>query len=148
MARRAELVKELEPWLTDDIDGHPWGAWASFAREDAPDRMPGATSRWNAGKDLSWIALRPERVIEVAYDHMEGTRFRHTAQWRRWRDDRDPLSCTYEQLDRPVTFDLTSGLAGRPSQGVPRDHDPGAHRTAPAPARRRASGVVLRHGHC
>jgi ATP-dependent DNA ligase len=75
--------------------------------------MPGATSRWNAGKDLSWIALRPERVIEVAYDHMEGTRFRHTAQWRRWRDDRDALSCTYEQLDRPVTFDLTSVLAGR-----------------------------------
>ena len=113
MARRAELVKELEPWLTDDIDGHPWGAWASFAREDVPDRMPGATSRWNAGKDLSWIALRPERVIEVAYDHMEGTRFRHTAQWRRWRDDRDPASCTYEQLDRPVTFDLASVLAGR-----------------------------------
>jgi ATP-dependent DNA ligase len=110
MARRAELVEELRPWLTDDLDGHPWGAWASFDREGVPDRMPGATSRWNAGKDLSWIALRPERVIEVAYDHMEGSRFRHTAQWRRWRDDRDPHSCTYAQLERPVTYDLASVL--------------------------------------
>jgi ATP-dependent DNA ligase len=112
MKRRAELVEELLPWRTDDLEAHPWGAWASFSREDVPDRMPGATSRWNAGKDLSWVALRPERVLEVAYDHMEGTRFRHTAQWRRWRDDRDPLSCTYEQLDRPVTFDLASVLTG------------------------------------
>ena len=75
-------------------------------------------ARWNAGKDLSWIALRPELLIEVAYDHMEGTRFRHTAQWRRWRG-RDPASCTYEQLDRPVTFDLASVLAGRLSYGCP-----------------------------
>jgi ATP-dependent DNA ligase len=112
MKRRAELVEELAPWRTDDLAAHPWGAWASFSREDVPDRMPGAVSRWNSGKDLSWVALRPERVIEVAYDHMEGTRFRHTAQWRRWREDRDPHSCTYEQLDRPVTFDLASVLTG------------------------------------
>jgi ATP-dependent DNA ligase len=112
MKRRAELVEELAAWRTDDLDAHPWGAWASFDRENMPERMPGAVSRWNAGKDLSWVALRPERVIEVAYDHMEGSRFRHTAQWRRWRDDRDPHSCTYAQLERPVTFDLASVLGG------------------------------------
>jgi ATP-dependent DNA ligase len=71
-------------------------------------------SRWNAKKDLSWEALRPELVVEVAYDHMEGTRFRHTAQFRRWRPDRDPRSCTYEQLEQPVRFDLAEVLrAGR-----------------------------------
>ncbi|HTY72072.1 MAG TPA: ATP-dependent DNA ligase [Actinomycetes bacterium] len=111
MKRRAELVEELAPWRTDDLAAHPWGAWASFAGEGVPERMPGAVSRWNSGKDLSWVALRPERVVEVAYDHMEGSRFRHTAQWRRWRDDRDPRSCTYEQLERPVSFDLATLLA-------------------------------------
>jgi ATP-dependent DNA ligase len=83
MARRAALVEELEPL-----------------------RMPGAQSRWSAGKDLSWVPLRPERVVEVAYDHMQGTRFRHTAQFRRWRDDRDPAGCTYAQLEEPVGYDL------------------------------------------
>jgi len=72
--------------------------------------MPGAVSRWNAKKDLSWVPLKPELVVEVAYDHMEGSRFRHTAQWRRWRTDREPESCTYEQLDRPVRFDLADIL--------------------------------------
>ncbi len=66
--------------------------------------MPGAQSRWNAKKDLSWEPLRPERVVEVRYDHMEGTRFRHTTQFVRWRDDRDPRSCTYEQLEVPVSL--------------------------------------------
>ena len=72
-------------------------------------------SRWNAGKDLSFVPLRPERVVEVRYDHMEGERFRHTAQFNRWRPDRDPRSCTYDQLEQPVTFslgDIVPGLGG------------------------------------
>ena len=79
--------------------------------EAALGRLPGAVSRWNAKKDLSWVPLRPDLVVEVAYDHMEGTRFRHTAQWRRWRPDRTPQSCTYDQLDRPVRFDLAEILS-------------------------------------
>ena len=77
--------------------------------------MPGAVSRWNAKKDLSWVPLRPELVIEVAYDHMEGRRFRHTAQFRRWRTDRDPESCGYEQLEEVVSYDLGRilGVEGR-----------------------------------
>jgi ATP-dependent DNA ligase len=113
MARRAELVTELEPYRMDDVSDHPWAAWAE-AEAQAGGRLPGAVSRWNAKKDLSWEALRPELVVEVAYDHMEGTRFRHTAQFRRWRPDRDPRSCTYEQLEQPVRFDLAEVLrAGR-----------------------------------
>ena len=76
-------------------------------------RAPGAPSRWSAKKDLSWVPLRPERVVEVRYDHMEGVRFRHTAQFSRWRPDRDPRSCTYEQLDEPVSFDLTDVLGAQ-----------------------------------
>jgi ATP-dependent DNA ligase len=72
--------------------------------------MPGNVSRWNAGKDLSFVPLRPALVIEVAYDQMEGDRFRHTAHFRRWRTDRDPRSCTYDQLDIPVKYDLASVL--------------------------------------
>jgi ATP-dependent DNA ligase len=106
--RRAELVAELEPYRTT-ADGHPWGAWAE-AEAQAGGRLPGAQSRWNAGKDLSWEPLRPELVVEVAYDHMQGTRFRHTAQFRRWRTDRDPVSCTYAQLIEPVNYDLADVL--------------------------------------
>jgi ATP-dependent DNA ligase len=104
MKRRKELVDELAPYRMDDLDGHPWAHWAAGAT--AGERLPGATSRWNAGKDLSWVPLRPELVVEVAYDHMEGTRFRHTAQFRRWRPDRDPETCGYAQLERPSTFAL------------------------------------------
>ncbi|MGH8824933.1 MAG: ATP-dependent DNA ligase, partial [Jiangellaceae bacterium] len=93
MKRREELVVELEPYRTS-ADGHPWAEWATAEAHEA-DRLPGAVSRWNAKKDLSWEPLRPELVVEVAYDHMQGTRFRHTAQFRRWRTDRDPASCTY-----------------------------------------------------
>jgi len=74
--------------------------------------MPGGQSRWSQGKDLSFTPLRPERVLEVAYDHMEGRRFRHTAQFRRWRTDRTPRSCTYEQLEVPVAYDLDDILSG------------------------------------
>ncbi|MGZ4611342.1 MAG: ATP-dependent DNA ligase [Actinomycetes bacterium] len=110
MKRRAELVEELAPYAVEDISGHPWSAWAE-ADAQARGRLPGAVSRWNAKKDLSWVPLRPDLVVEVAYDHMEGTRFRHTAQWRRWRPDREPESCTYEQLDRPVRFNLAEILS-------------------------------------
>lgn len=111
MKRRQELVAELEPYRTS-ADDHPWSAWA-MAEAHERGRLPGAVSRWNAGKDLSWEPLRPELVCEVAYDHMQGDRFRHTAQFRRWRPDRDPRSCTYEQLEEPVRFDLAEVLRSR-----------------------------------
>ena len=103
MERRRELFAELQPLVTT-FDEHPW-AWA---KEMAGTRTPrhSESSRWSAGKDLSFIPLRPERVLEVRYDHMEGPRFRHTTQFVRWRPDRDPRSCTYEQLEEPVSFDL------------------------------------------
>jgi ATP-dependent DNA ligase len=105
MSRRAELVTELAPLRENATEGHPWQHWAEAVAHEA-NRLPGAVSRWNAKKDLSWEPLRPERVVEVRYEHMEGTRFRHTAQFVRWRDDRTPASCTYEQLEEPVTYDL------------------------------------------
>jgi ATP-dependent DNA ligase len=108
MAQRRQLFTELQPLVTT-FDGHPWD-WAGLA---AGVRHPreAETSRWNAGKDLSFVPLRPERVIEVRYDHMEGTRFRHTTQFVRWRPDREPHSCTYAQLEEPVSFDLADVLA-------------------------------------
>ncbi|WP_189874199.1 ATP-dependent DNA ligase [Streptomyces bluensis] len=110
MKRRAELVAELEPLRMDDVAEHPWAAWSDEAAHETA-RLPGAPSRWSAKKDLSWIPLRPERVAEVAYDHMEnGVRFRHTARFRRWRPDRSAESCTYGQLEEPVRYDLTEIL--------------------------------------
>src|SRR4051812_1799595 len=102
--RRAELIEELQP-LVCPIAEHPWGEWQEWAIAN-PDRVPGTQSRGSAGKDLSFTPLGPERVLEVAYDHMEGRRFRHTAQFRRWRTDRDPESCGYDQLEEPVSYDL------------------------------------------
>lgn len=93
MPKRKELVAFLAPYREGIVD-HPWAGEA-----DAGQRQPGGQSRWSAGKDLSWIALRPELVVEVAYEHMQGDRFRHMAQFRRWRTDRDPKTCTYEQLE-------------------------------------------------
>ncbi|MGI8900940.1 MAG: ATP-dependent DNA ligase [Nocardioides sp.] len=110
--RRAELVDELAPLLVDDLSEHPWGEWSDGAIAN-PDRMPGTQSRWSAGKDLSFVSLRPERVLEVGYDHMEGSRFRHTAHFKRWRTDRDPESCGYQQLDEPVSYDLADVLGVR-----------------------------------
>ena len=109
MARRKELFDELQPLVTD-FEHHPW-AWA---RQEEGTRIPqnAAGSRWAAGKDLSFTPLRPERVVEVRYDHMEGVRFRHTAQFVRWRPDKDPADCTYEQLQEPVSYDLSEVLAG------------------------------------
>ncbi|MEU6993862.1 ATP-dependent DNA ligase [Streptomyces sp. NPDC046465] len=110
MKRRAELVDELEPLRMDAAAGHPWAAWTDEAAHETA-RLPGAPSRWSGKKDLSWVPLRPERVCEVAYDHMEGgRRFRHTAAFRRWRADRDPESCTYAQLEQPVRYDLADVL--------------------------------------
>jgi ATP-dependent DNA ligase len=108
MQRRRDLFEELQPLVTD-FDSHPW-AWA---KQEEGTRTPrnAEGSRWSAGKDLSFTPLRPERVLEVKYDHMEGERFRHTAQFVRWRPDREPASCTYEQLEEPVKFDLAEVLA-------------------------------------
>ncbi|MGY2066618.1 ATP-dependent DNA ligase [Blastococcus sp. SYSU DS0619] len=107
MKRRAELVEELAPYRAEALDGHPWQDWANAqVQQDGENRMPGAVSRWNAKKDLSWVPLRPELVVEIKYDQLEGRRLRHTGQFLRWRPDRDPLSCTYDQLDVPVRYDL------------------------------------------
>jgi ATP-dependent DNA ligase len=109
-AMRRELFVMLQDLVTG-FAGHPW-AWAE---QQAGTRTPRESehSRWNANKDLSFTPLRPELVVEVRYDHMEGVRFRHTAQFARWRPDRDPSSCTYDQLIEPVSYDLTDVLAGR-----------------------------------
>lgn len=109
--RRFDLLAELRP-LECPIAEHPWGAWHDWAIAN-PDRVPGTQSRWSAGKDLSFTPLRPDLVLEVGYDHMEGRRFRHTAQFKRWRPDRDPTSCGYDQLEEPVGYDLDDILGVR-----------------------------------
>ena len=116
MARRRELVDEIAPLRENALEGHPWAAWASPEEEraglrgpNAPEtRMPGGQSRWNAKRDLSWEPLRPERVVEVAFDHLQGDRFRHATTFLRWRPDRDPRSCTYAQLDVAVPEELAA----------------------------------------
>jgi len=113
MERRRGLVAELDPYRLSEGDTHPWSSWLDDGEGRSHQRMPGGQTRWNGGKDLSWVALRPELVCEVAYDHMQGERFRHTAQFRRWRPDKAPAACTYEQLDRPVRFDLRAILSDR-----------------------------------
>jgi ATP-dependent DNA ligase len=109
MARRRELFIEMQPLVTS-FEGHPWN-WAAMTDASRTPRSS-ETSRWNAGKDLSFVPLRAERVVEVRYDHMEGDRFRHTTQFARWRPDRTPESCTYAQLERPVTYDLDDIVPG------------------------------------
>ncbi|MGW4465381.1 ATP-dependent DNA ligase [Micromonospora sp. NBC_01796] len=110
MAVREELFVELQPLVTS-MDGHPW----NYAAHEQGERTPrkNEVSRWNAGKDLSFVPLRPERVVEVRYDYMEGVRFRHTTQFERWRPDRDPHTCTYAQLERAVRFNLADVLTSR-----------------------------------
>jgi ATP-dependent DNA ligase len=105
MARRRELLQELAPLVTT-LEGHPWGALATGRTPREAEH-----SRWAANRDLSFVPLRPERVVEVGYDHLEGARFRHVAQLLRWRPDRDPLSCRYDQLDEPVSYDLAEVLS-------------------------------------
>jgi ATP-dependent DNA ligase len=109
MEQRISLFAELQPLVTG-FEGHPWDWGAHVAGQRTP--RAAMASRWNADKDLSFVPLRPERVLEVRYDHMEGPRFRHTAQFVRWRPDREPRSCTYEQLEEPVSFNLAEILRG------------------------------------
>ncbi len=114
MERRAQLLEEIAPYRMEDVSEHPWARWGTEEAELGGQRMPGGVSRWTGKKDLSWEPLRPEWVIEVGYDAMEGDRFRHTAQFKRSRPDRSPDSCTYDQLERPVRFNVDEVLAGSP----------------------------------
>ena len=114
-ARRRELVRELEPLREGAMEGHPWREWAEWADSgvDPEQRMPGASSRWNRGKDLSWEPLRVERVCEVAYDHLQGDRFRHATHFLRWRPDRSPRDCRYDQLEVTPPYELSRIFRGR-----------------------------------
>jgi ATP-dependent DNA ligase len=129
-ARRAELVAELAPYRVDALAHHPWREWGGA--EAASQRMPGGSSRWNRGKDLSWQPVRPELVCEVAFDHLQGTRFRHATHFLRWRPDKPPAECRYDQLDEQPAFELAEIFR---AQSAGRSLDP-----APPPpgARRRA----------
>ncbi len=117
--KRRELVQLLAPYRERALDDHPWKEWAEYANHafggggGGGKRVPGMKSRWSADKDLSWVALRPELVAEVAYDHMQGTRFRHTAQFRRWRTDKPPRECTFAQLEVVAPHELAAIFAAR-----------------------------------
>ena len=119
MAKRKALAKELEPLRKNALKEHPWGDWAQPAAHGA-QRMPGGQSRWSAGKDLSWEPLRIERVCEVKYDHMQGDRFRHAAVFLRWRPDKPPAECRYDQLEVTTAYELAQVFAGG-SAAVPRE---------------------------
>jgi ATP-dependent DNA ligase len=111
--KRRELVEFLAPYRENAMADHPWKHWAEAVTEAeaAGRRLPGAQSRWSQGKDLSWEPLRPELVVEVAYDHMQSSRFRHTAQFRRWRTDKKPSDCTYAQLEVVPPHELAAIFA-------------------------------------
>jgi ATP-dependent DNA ligase len=106
MEKRAQLAKELEPLRKNAMASHPWRSWADAMGDG--QRMPGGQSRWSAGKDLSWEPVRIERVCEVKYDHMQGDRFRHAATFLRWRDDKPPADCRYDQLEVTPAFELSA----------------------------------------
>jgi ATP-dependent DNA ligase len=110
-AKRRELVKFLEPYRHNALANHPWKSWAEASEASENQRMPGGQSRWSQGKDLSWQPLRPELVVEVAYEHMQGTRFRHMSQFRRWRTDKPPAECTYAQLEVVPPHELAAIFA-------------------------------------
>ena len=112
--KRRELVEYLAPYRQNALANHPWKLWAEHGAgsREGPQRMPGGQSRWSQGKDLSWEPLRPELVVEVAYEHMQGTRFRHMAQFRRWRTDKNPRDCTYAQLEVVPPHELAAIFAG------------------------------------
>jgi ATP-dependent DNA ligase len=112
--KRAALVEELAPLRENALENHPWSEWAEWAQaaEAAGQRMPGATSRWNRGKDLSWEPLRLERVAEVAYDHLQGDRFRHGTTFLRWRPDKQPADCRYDQLEVTPAYELERIFGG------------------------------------
>ena len=111
MATRKALAKELEPLRQNALDNHPWREWAAESAEMT--RMPGGQSRWSAGKDLSWEPLRVERVCEVKYDHMQGDRFRHAAVFQRWRPDKPPKDCGYDQLEVTTPYELARVFGAR-----------------------------------
>jgi len=117
LEKRRNLSEFLKPYRADALVHHPWKEWAEHGSEPGqgeagvPQRMPGGQSRWSQGKDLSWEPLRPELVVEVAYDHMQGSRFRHIAQFRRWRFDKKPSDCTYAQLEVVPPQELTQIFA-------------------------------------
>lgn len=113
--KRRELVKFLEPWRKNALRDHPWKGWAEAdgGSGTGGGRMPGAQSRWSQGKDLSWEPLRPELVVEVAYEHMQSGRFRHMAQFRRWRKDKAPKACTFEQLEVAAPMELSQIFPSR-----------------------------------
>jgi ATP-dependent DNA ligase len=113
-AKRKQLVEELAPLRENALENHPWRDWAEAMSEAsaAGQRLPGAASRWNRGKDLSWEPLRPERVCEVSYDHMQGTRFRHAAHFLRWRFDKPPEDCRYDQLEVTPAYELRRVFGG------------------------------------
>ncbi len=119
-AVRKQLVAELAPLRENALADHPWRDWAAAEAEASAEgqRLPGATSRWNRGKDLSWEPLRPERVCEVAYDHMQGTRFRHAAQFVRWRPDKRPEDCRYDQLEVTPAYELERVFGARERTGA------------------------------
>jgi ATP-dependent DNA ligase len=112
MSMRKELVRELAPLRKGALDGHPWRQWAEAGGEMT--RMPGGQSRWSAGKDLSWEALRVERVCEVKYDHLQGNRFRHAAVFLRWRSDKAPRDCRYDQLEVIQAYELEKVFGAAP----------------------------------
>ncbi len=116
LEKRRELVEFLLPYRENALTNHPWGGWADpgSVTDGGPQRMPGGQSRWSQGKDLSWEPLRPELVVEVAYEHMQGTRFRHMAQFRRWRTDKKPSDCTYAQLEVVPPQELMEIFAVKP----------------------------------
>ena len=115
--KRAALAEELAPLRERALEGHPWREWAEWATTGDTDasgqRLPGATSRWNRGKDLSWEPLRAERVVEVAYDHLQGTRFRHGTTFKRWRPDKPPAACRYDQLETTTPYLLEAIFGDR-----------------------------------
>ena len=104
MSARQQLARELAPLRESALDQHPWRAWAQI--EASSSRMPGGQSRWSAGKDLSWEPLRPERVCEVGYDHLQGDRFRHATVFKRWRPEKAPGDCRYDQLEVTTPYEL------------------------------------------
>jgi ATP-dependent DNA ligase len=138
MATRRALRAELDPLVTT-FEGHPWN-WAAMQEAMGGTRTPRSAeySRWNVGKDLSFTPLRPERVLEVRYDHMEGPRLRHTAQFVRWRPDRTPESCTFDQLEEPVNFDLAE-ILGKPLCPLPRPSSRWPAGRSPSRTRTRSS---------
>jgi ATP-dependent DNA ligase len=118
MAKRKELAKELEPLRQNALQRHPWSEWAR-PEAHGSQRMPGGQSRWSAGKDLSWEPIRIERVCEVKYDHMQGDRFRHAAVFLRWRPDKPPADCRYDQLEVTPAYELAQ-VFGAGSSGATR----------------------------